>query len=79
MIKPQGWKNHGLCREVGGDAWYPETSDDSRAARRICAACPVQTTCRAAGWNEPYGIWGGLTEDDRRKAKRHARTTNTAA
>ena len=38
-----------------------------RAAKEICLACPVLQQCRshALAVREPYGVWGGLTEDER--------------
>jgi WhiB family redox-sensing transcriptional regulator len=37
------------------------------AAKAVCASCPVLAQCRAHALaaQEPYGIWGGLTEDER--------------
>lgn len=37
-------------------------------AKAVCQVCPVQRQCRdyAITINEPYGIWGGLTESERR-------------
>jgi len=37
------------------------------AAKAVCASCPVIAQCRAHALaaQEPYGIWGGLTEDER--------------
>ncbi|GAF49017.1 putative WhiB family regulatory protein [Rhodococcus wratislaviensis NBRC 100605] len=44
-------------------------------ARPICQHCPVLTQCRehALTTGEPYGIWGGMTEDDRRRHTNRAR------
>jgi hypothetical protein len=43
---------------------------DKRAAKAICANCPVRTLCRAyaLGSGELYGIWGGTTERERQSA-----------
>lgn len=44
-------------------------------AKRICAACPVRVECLeyALTMREPYGIWGGLTEIERKARIRAAR------
>ena len=44
------------------------------AAKAICAGCPVLMECReqALAIREPYGVWGGLSEDERRAIKRRA-------
>lgn len=41
-------------------------------AKRICATCPVKDTCRehALATREPFGIWGGLTEEERKASPR---------
>jgi len=45
----------------------PRRKNRENAAKAICASCPVLQACRkqALTLAEPYGIWGGLTEDDR--------------
>jgi WhiB family redox-sensing transcriptional regulator len=44
----------------------PARAARERAAKAICAACPVVKECalHALAVREPYGIWGGLSEDD---------------
>ena len=45
----------------------PARRDRDAAAKAICGGCPVLQECRrhALTVREPYGVWGGLTEDDR--------------
>ena len=45
-----------------------------RRAKSICAACPVRQRCLeyAIAADERYGIWGGLTKDERRMLRRIA-------
>jgi WhiB family redox-sensing transcriptional regulator len=68
------WQSRGSCREADPSLFFhPESErgparrkrDD--AARAVCSGCPVLPACRAHGLKvrEPYGVWGGLTEDDR--------------
>lgn len=51
---------------------YAERRDErearERKAKSICAQCHVLAECRdfALGIREPHGIWGGLTESERR-------------
>lgn len=67
------WKQHGSCRELDPELWYPERADgtrgDTRAAKQTCGWCPVRLECLvyALERREPYGIWGGMTAPERRK------------
>ena len=69
------------CAEVGGDHWFPErdSSDGTSTfsigfAKRICGKCPHQTECAEWGiYNEPFGIWGGLTQPAMRLVRRQRR------
>jgi hypothetical protein len=65
------------CASVGGELWFPDieqnaiTLAESRLAKAICLTCIHTTEC--ADWaiaNELYGIWGGLTDLDRRNIRR---------
>ncbi|HRW20080.1 MAG TPA: WhiB family transcriptional regulator [Dermatophilaceae bacterium] len=68
------WQQHGLCRDLDAEAFFhPEGERGvprqrrAAAAKEICLACPVLRQCRshALRVREPYGIWGGLTEQER--------------
>jgi hypothetical protein len=56
-------------RDVLPSGWgtWPRRANREAAAKAICATCPVIAACRkhALAVQEPYGIWGGLSEDDR--------------
>ncbi|TQC41413.1 WhiB family transcriptional regulator [Rhodococcus sp. WS4] len=73
------WREDAACRGLESSVFFSPDAERGHArarresrARRICAACPVLSRCRdhALASGEPYGIWGGMTETDRR---RHAR------
>jgi WhiB family redox-sensing transcriptional regulator len=63
-----GWFVDALCAEIGGDEWYPEKGGTTRAAKRICAKCPVREECLewALQNQERFGVWGGKSERERR-------------
>lgn len=70
-----------LCAQIDPELWFPEISSKltTLPARAICAQCPVIREC--AAWaipegDELYGVWGGLTREDRR-AIRAARKEGT--
>ena len=77
----QGARN-GEWRFYGGDAGTTKYSalDQIDAARRVCGQCPVTHECLefALGTNQESGVWGGLSEDERRALKRRARVGASA-
>ncbi|MDI9935257.1 MULTISPECIES: WhiB family transcriptional regulator [Rhodococcus] len=69
------WQLHGECRTRNIDLFFPREGEGKgarlrreRVAKEICAGCPVTTECRnrAIAVGEPFGIWGGTSEADRR-------------
>lgn len=74
------WQYDGLCRSVDPEDFFsPEAERGVPKARReaaakaLCARCPVIEQCRehALAVREPYGVWGGLTEAERRQILSH--------
>lgn len=68
------WQEHGSCREADPTLFFhPQNERGSsrnrrdRTAKRICAGCPVRMECAdyAVRAREPYGVWGGLSEEER--------------
>jgi WhiB family redox-sensing transcriptional regulator len=69
------WQMRGLCRGADVSMFYPPDGERGRRraqrekrAKRLCQACPVIAQCRdyALAVGEPYGVWGGMTENERR-------------
>lgn len=70
------WQEHAECQNLGTDRFFhpagergEERSVRDEAAKEVCAQCPVRTEClrHALRVREPYGVWGGLTEEERRE------------
>jgi WhiB family redox-sensing transcriptional regulator len=68
------WQYQGSCRDLPSEMFFhpdgergPRRRNRENTAKAICATCPVIAACRAHALavQEPYGIWGGLSEDDR--------------
>lgn len=68
------WQDHGACRRADPLLFFhPQNERGSsrvrrdRAAKLVCAGCPVRMECAdyAVRAREPYGVWGGLSEEDR--------------
>ncbi len=67
------WHSKGLCAEIGGEFHFPDKGqgDYTRIAKSICARCPVTFECGEYALSVPgmMGIWGGMTEGERRRAQ----------
>src|SRR5512139_1966556 len=66
------WQERALCSQTDPEAFFPEKGGSTREAKRICSRCEVRGDCLeyALGHDERFGIWGGLSERERRKLKR---------
>jgi WhiB family redox-sensing transcriptional regulator len=71
------WRRDALCRSSNPDLFFPIgatglAADQIEAAKEICGICPVAEACLefAMETNQEAGVWGGLTEDERRALKR---------
>ncbi|MFF3643431.1 WhiB family transcriptional regulator [Streptomyces sp. NPDC002564] len=62
-----GWEVDALCAQTDPELWFPEIGQSSRAAKQICATCPVRANCLdyALARTHLTGIWGGLSERER--------------
>ena len=73
----QNWRAIGLCRGSDTMTFYPPPEDDSLAeeAKTICSVCAVRKPCLefALTTREKHGVWGGLTERERRRVLRQRR------
>lgn len=70
----QTWQERALCAQTDPEAFFPEKGGSTREAKRICSVCEVRAECLeyALAQDERFGIWGGLSERERRKLKRRA-------
>lgn len=68
----QDWQEQALCAQTDPEAFFPEKGGSTREAKRICRACGVRDECLefALEHDERFGIWGGLSERERRRLKR---------
>ncbi|WP_417562212.1 WhiB family transcriptional regulator [Microbacterium sp.] len=71
---PLAWQADALCAQTDPEAFFPEKGGSTRDAKRVCASCEVRAQCLeyALQNDERFGIWGGLSERERRKLKRRA-------
>jgi WhiB family redox-sensing transcriptional regulator len=70
----QSWQEQALCAETDPEAFFPEKGGSTREAKKICTGCEVKAECLeyALSNDERFGIWGGLSERERRRLRRRA-------
>jgi WhiB family redox-sensing transcriptional regulator len=73
-FEEQDWHGRALCAQTDPEAFFPEKGGSTRDAKRICTGCEVRSECLsyALANDERFGIWGGLSERERRRLKRLA-------
>ncbi len=66
------WQERALCAQTDPEAFFPEKGGSTREAKRICMGCEVRNECLeyALSNDERFGIWGGMSERERRRLKR---------
>ena len=65
------WRLDALCAETDPEAFFPEKGGSTREAKRVCTGCTVRAECLefALANDERFGIWGGLSERERRRVR----------
>jgi WhiB family transcriptional regulator, redox-sensing transcriptional regulator len=68
------WQERALCAQTDPEAFFPEKGGSTREAKKVCLSCDVRAECLeyALAHDERFGIWGGLSERERRKLKKRA-------
>lgn len=68
------WQERSLCAQTDPEAFFPEKGGSTREAKKVCVGCDVRQECLeyALAHDERFGIWGGLSERERRKLKKRA-------
>ena len=76
-IERDDWRDLASCRDTDPDLFFPVgTTGPALAqidnAKAVCRQCPAQTACLefALSTNQDTGIWGGTSEEERRKLRR---------
>ena len=72
------WSERGLCETADPDALFVEGAAQKRA-KALCGGCRVRTECLARALDEriEYGVWGGMTERERRALLRRRPTVTS--
>lgn len=71
-MEQRDWSEAANCRGVDPETFFVSGAVDNRAAIRVCGGCPVQEPCLQYALAEEidHGVWGGLTERQRRSLQR---------
>lgn len=66
------WQRDALCSQTDPEAFFPEKGGSTRMAKKICQMCDAKVDCLdyALANDERFGIWGGLSERERRKLQK---------
>jgi WhiB family redox-sensing transcriptional regulator len=69
------WQDFALCAQTDPDIFFPEKGGSTTPATTVCSACPVQGQCLeyAISHDIRHGIWGGMSDNDRRRIARERR------
>ena len=74
-LVPAPWTVDAACAGADPSVFFPEHGRAATQAKQICAGCPVRADCLdfALASHERFGIYGGLTEKERRAEARRRR------
>ena len=74
------WRLQALCAETDPEAFFPDKGGSTREAKRVCTGCEVRAECLefALTSDERFGIWGGLSERERRRLRLQRRDAISA-
>jgi WhiB family redox-sensing transcriptional regulator len=70
------WQRQANCRGCDPALFYPGRGETSKEAKAVCDGCVVRADCAEFGLHERFGVWGGLSERERRRIR--ARRAPTA-
>ena len=71
------WRTRSACLDSDPDVFFPISEEEAGPALAFCGACRIREECLAWAMKngERYGVWGGLTERERRRILRQRRKT----
>ena len=71
-LNPERWRQAAACRGLDTAVFFPANEEDVGPAKAVCERCPVREQCLewALATRQNDGVWGGLTETERRRLRR---------
>ena len=72
ILDERPWSVFAACQDAKDVSFFPQNKTEEKAAAAICAFCPVREDCldHALSTNERFGMWGGVSEKQRRAMAR---------
>jgi WhiB family redox-sensing transcriptional regulator len=72
-VELEPWQDRANCIGTDPELFFPKAGKRSEEAQEVCSRCPVMSQCLeyALSHNDRYGVWGGLSEADRKRQKLH--------
>src|SRR4051812_49137990 len=80
-VEVHAWQDYANCLGVDPDLFFPERGASTREAKEVCRGCVVREECLeyALSNGEKFGIWGGMSERERRRIRRQRALARAAA
>ena len=80
-VAAESWQAFANCLGVDPDLFFPERGASTKEAKQVCQGCVVREDCLeyALENSEKFGIWGGLSERERRRLRRARALARAAA
>ena len=80
-VEGRSWQDQANCLGVDPDLFFPERGASTREAKEVCRGCVVRMECLeyALANGEKFGIWGGMSERERRRIRRRRALQRRAA
>ncbi len=81
LVLDTTWQEFSNCLGVDPDLFFPERGASTREAKEVCRGCVVREDCLefALANGEKFGIWGGMSERERRRIRRQRALEREAA
>lgn len=73
LTNPPHWQESALCAETDPALFFPEKGVNPAPAKSVCARCTVTVECGLIGADQLFGVWGGLSQNDRKKLRNRAK------
>jgi len=72
LSEDRSWQSKANCMGVDPDLFFPERGASTKEAKEVCRGCVVRDDCLefALRNSEKFGIWGGMSERERRRVRR---------